>query len=90
MTQHITIIISGKVQGVFYRAATKEKADELGVKGFVRNEFSGNVYIEAVASQEVLNEFVKWCTSGPPRAQVQHVDVVPGEIKDFINFSIVK
>ncbi len=90
MDQHITIIISGKVQGVFFRAATKEKADELGVKGFVRNELTGNVYIEAEAPQEVLNEFVKWCKSGPPRAQVQHVEVMPGEVKDFISFSIVK
>jgi acylphosphatase len=90
MTQHITIIVSGKVQGVFYRAATKGKADELGVKGFVRNESYGNVYIEAEAAQEVLNEFVKWCATGPPRAQVQHVEVVTGERKDFINFSIVK
>ena len=90
MTQHITIIVSGKVQGVFYRAAAKEKADELGVKGFVRNELTGNVYIEAEAPQEVLNEFVKWCASGSPRAQVHHVEVVPSERKDFVSFSIVK
>lgn len=90
MTQHITILVSGKVQGVFYRAASKEKADELGVKGFVRNELNGNVYMEAEGSKDVLNEFVKWCASGPPRAQVQHVEVVPGERKEFVNFSIVK
>ena len=88
MSQHITIIISGKVQGVFYRAATKEKADELGVKGFVRNEPSGNVYIEAEAPEEILYKFVKWCNSGPARAQVQHVEVIPGDLKDFANFAI--
>ncbi len=90
MTQHITIIVSGKVQGVFYRAATKEKADELGVKGFVRNELNGNVYVEAEASQEVLNEFVKWCASGPQRAQVQHIEVAPEELKNFMDFSIAR
>ena len=90
MNQHLTIIVSGKVQGVFYRAAAKVKADELGIRGFVRNELSGSVYIEAEASQEVLNEFVKWCTSGPPRAQVQHVEVSPGEITGFVSFSILK
>ena len=88
MTQHINITISGKVQGVFFRAATKEKADELGVKGFVCNEPTGNVYIEAETLQEVLNEFVKWCASGPPRAQVHHVEVVPGEVSIFVNFEI--
>jgi acylphosphatase len=90
MTQHITIIVSGSVQGVSYRMATKAKAFELGVKGFVRNEENGNVYIEAEASQDVLNEFVKWCAIGPPRASVQHVDVTHEEVKPFINFIIVK
>lgn len=88
MTQHMTIIVSGKVQGVFYRAATKEKADELGVKGFVRNEPIGSVYIEAEAAEEVLYKFVKWCNNGPPRAQVQHVEVMPGEVIGFQSFTI--
>ncbi len=90
MALHISIIVSGKVQGVSYRMATKAKANELGIKGFVRNEQNGNVYIEAEASQDVLNEFVKWCAIGPPRASVQHVDVTPQEVKDFNNFTIVK
>jgi len=88
MNQRITIIVSGKVQGVFYRAATKEKADELGVKGFVRNEPSGSVFIEAEAPEDALYKFVKWCNSGPPRAQVQHVEVIPGELSGFLSFTI--
>jgi acylphosphatase len=88
MTQHITIIVSGKVQGVFYRAAAKEKADELGAKGFVRNEPNGSVYIEAEAEEEVLYKFVKWCNSGPTRAHVQHVEVIPGEVKGYSGFAI--
>jgi acylphosphatase len=88
MTQHITIIVSGKVQGVFYRAAAKEKADELGVKGFVRNELNGSVHIEAEAEEDGLNKFLKWCNSGPPRAQVQHAEVMPGDVKGYATFSI--
>ena len=88
MNQHITIVILGKVQGVFYRAAAKEKADELGVKGFVRNEPNSSVYIEAEAQEEVLYKFVKWCNSGPPKAQVEHVEVMPGGVKGFTNFDI--
>jgi acylphosphatase len=90
MTQHISIVVSGRVQGVSYRMATKAKANELGVNGFVRNEQNGNVYIEAEASQDVLIEFVKWCNIGPPRASVQHVEVTREEVKDFNNFTIVK
>ena len=90
MNQHITIIVSGKVQGVSYRMATKARAYELGIKGFVRNEQNGDVYIEAEASQDVLDEFVKWCETGPPRARVQQVDVTPEGVKDFSDFTIVK
>ncbi|MBK5278051.1 MAG: acylphosphatase [Bacteroidia bacterium] len=90
MIQHITIIVSGKVQGVFYRASAKEKAKEIGVKGLVRNEPSGNVYIEAEATAEALTEFVDWCKSGPARAQVQHVEVVRGEEKGFKSFDILR
>ena len=82
------IIVSGRVQGVFYRVATKEKADELGVKGFVRNELNGSVYIEAEAEEDILYKFVKWCNSGPPRAQVQHAEVILGEVKGYSSFTI--
>ncbi len=90
MNQHLTIIVSGKVQGVFYRAATREKAEELGVNGFVRNEPDGSVYVEAEGAEEILYKFVKWCNVGPPRAQVQKVEVVPGEVRGFIGFDIVR
>lgn len=73
---------------MFYRAATKEKADELGVNGFVRNEPNESVYIEAEAREEVLYKFVKWCNSGPPRAEVVHVEVMPGEVKGYSGFAI--
>jgi len=90
MIQHITIIVSGKVQGVFFRVATKEKADELGVKGFVRNEANGSVLIEAEAEEDALYKFVKWCNSGPPRAVVQQVEVTPAEATGFQNFVIMR
>ncbi|HNU41845.1 MAG TPA: acylphosphatase, partial [Cyclobacteriaceae bacterium] len=49
---HINILVTGTVQGVYYRASTKQKADELGIKGFVRNQPDGSVYIEAEAPAE--------------------------------------
>ena len=71
--KRISIIVSGKVQGVFYRANTEKKAKEIGLTGFVRNEPDGNVYIEAQGTPEKLDEFVKWCKQGPDRARVDEI-----------------
>ena len=47
MIKHLDITVKGKVQGVFYRASTKAVADQLGVKGYIRNEPNGDVSIAA-------------------------------------------
>jgi acylphosphatase len=73
--KRIAIQVKGKVQGVFYRASTVTKAQQLGVMGFVRNEPDGSVYIEAEGDEEKLNELVAWCKVGPPRARVDEVIV---------------
>lgn len=86
--KHLTIRVSGKVQGVFFRASTKEKADVLAVKGFVRNEPNGDVYIEAEGEEVALHEFEAWCQQGPPRASVSNIDVHTGEIKNFTDFTV--
>lgn len=86
--QHLDIVVTGKVQGVYYRASTKQKADELGVKGFVRNEPDGSVYIEAEASPETLKQFVEWCHHGPERAQVLHAEITEASLKNFVEFEV--
>jgi acylphosphatase len=86
--KHFTIIVSGRVQGVFYRAFAKEKADELGIKGFVRNQPNGDVYIEAEAEEDDLYKFIKWCNLGPTRAEVDHIEAIPGELVGFARFDI--
>jgi acylphosphatase len=88
MNKHLSIRINGKVQGVFFRALTKERADELDVKGFVRNEPDGSVYIEAEADERTLQQFMDWCRQGPPRARVEKMDVNEGDRKDFANFEL--
>jgi acylphosphatase len=85
---HIKIKVSGKVQGVYYRASAKEKADELGVCGFVRNEPNGDVYIEGEAPEEILYKFIKWCNLGPERAVVEKIDAKPGTVVGFTKFEI--
>ncbi len=85
---HLNIRVSGKVQGVFYRASAKSKADELELKGFVRNESNGDVYIEAEGSETQLDEFIVWCRKGPTHAQVTDVKITSSEVKNFNRFEI--
>ena len=88
--QHINIIIRGKVQGVFFRHGTKAVADQLGVRGFVRNEEDGTVYIEAEADEWILDNFLDWCNEGPDRAEVETVEKMEAELQGFNNFIIKK
>ena len=88
--KHVSIKISGRVQGVFFRASTKEKADSLGIKGFVRNERDGSVYVEAEADDETLKQFVDWCHRGPSRAEVKSVNVAEGNIQGFTTFEVTR
>lgn len=67
------IRIEGKVQGVFYRASTKQKADELGLKGWVRNEPDGSVLIEVVGEESDVHLLEKWCWEGPLLSNVTNV-----------------
>jgi len=85
---HLNILITGKVQGVFYRASTQEVAQQLGVTGFVQNLPNGNVYVEAEGEEDVLLKLVTWCRQGPPRAAVTHVEVTPGPLQNFRDFTI--
>lgn len=88
--KHLNIIIKGKVQGVFFRASTKAVADQLGVKGVVRNEANGDVYIEAEADDMFMELFLDWCAEGPENAQVTSVEKHEGELKNYRNFEVVR
>jgi acylphosphatase len=68
-------IVHGLVQGVFFRASTEEKARSLGIAGWVRNCSDGTVEIYAEGPREQLDQLFEWCHEGPPRAEVQKVDV---------------
>lgn len=89
--KRITIQVTGKVQGVFYRASTVTKAQQLNLKGFVRNEPDGNVCIEAEGDEEKLNELIAWCRIGPPRARVDEVVVeTQATLAGFSDFRILR
>jgi acylphosphatase len=88
MILHYSILITGKVQGVFYRASARQKAEELSIKGFAQNLPNGNVLIEAEGEEEQLKKLVAWCSQGPPRAHVKEVKVEAGTVTGFLSFSI--
>jgi len=86
--KHYNIRIQGKVQGVFYRASTQDKAKELGLNGWVRNEPDGSVYAEAEGERDKLDQFIDWCKQGPARANVENVYFEVGEVVGFESFTI--
>lgn len=83
-----SIIVTGKVQGVFYRQSTKEKAIAIGVKGIVRNENDGSVKIIATGTKEQLDKLIEWCRQGPPKARVDTVNAKEELYRNFMSFSI--
>lgn len=89
-TKHINIKITGKVQGVSFRATTKAVADQMGIRGMIRNEKDGTLYMEAEGDDTLLEVFVEWCNEGPDRAKIEHVEVTSGALKNYQNFEIIK
>lgn len=88
MIQHFNILITGRVQGVWYRASAHRKANELRLTGFVRNMPDGSVYAEAEGPLENLRAFVEWCWEGPELAKVENVDVQEDIPQGFERFEI--
>ncbi|MGD8353084.1 MAG: acylphosphatase [Pseudomonadota bacterium] len=69
------LIVSGRVQGVFYRDSTMRKARELNLAGNVQNQPDGTVRIEAQGPPEALKNLIRWAYDGPPAAVVTEVKV---------------
>jgi acylphosphatase len=76
MTLQVHVVISGRVQGVWYRASTKQKAEELGLTGWVKNTKEGNVEAVFEGQEPVIDEMIAWCRKGPPLAHVSDVRIV--------------
>ena len=90
MTRTISILVTGKVQGVFYRRSAKDKARELGLTGEVRNQDDGSVFIVATGGSDLLDAYVEWCKQGPPRAVVSKVLTTELEPRSFPHFTIIR
>lgn len=66
-------VVTGRVQGVFYRASTRERAVELGIHGLAKNLPDGSVEVVASGSDEALEALQRWLERGPPAASVTSV-----------------
>lgn len=66
--------VSGKVQGVFFRASTRQKADALNITGHAINLDDGRVEVLACGDEQALNELASWLHEGPSRAKVSDVE----------------
>jgi len=88
--KHLDIIISGRVQGVFFRDTSKAVADQLGVKGTARNRPDGTVAIEAEGDEFSLDLFLEFCHKGSDRSAVENVEVAEGEMKNYRNFEVLR
>ncbi len=82
--------VSGKVQGVWFRKYTQEKARQLGLKGYVKNLPDGRVEVHAQGEPEKLEVFEKWLYTGSPMSKVDSVETMDAEWMNFENFEIVK
>ena len=69
------VLISGRVQGVFYRANTKKMADKLGVKGWIRNLPDGRVEAVFEGDKDAIKKLISWCWIGPAGAKVTNIEV---------------
>lgn len=84
------ISVRGKVQGVWFRKYTQEKATQLGLLGFVMNKNDGSVYIETIGKEDDIKKFVNWLnTEGSPLSTVDQVITKVSESKyHFTKFEI--
>jgi len=88
MKKQIVLKIYGRVQGVFFRDSSREKAKKLNLKGWVQNEPDRTVHIVAEGQEKDLKELIEWCKNGSDQAKVEKVNIEwlepTGQFNDFV------
>lgn len=82
------VYVSGKVQGVFFRATTESRAEKIGVDGWVRNLEDGRVEAVFEGPEDAVEEMVAFCEHGSPDARVENVEVSYEEPRGEAGFAI--
>jgi acylphosphatase len=86
IARHLSI--SGRVQGVFFRAWSREQADQLGVVGWIRNRPDGHVEAHVEGEQCAVEQMIGRLREGPPAAQVDDVRIWDADVCDFDGFEV--
>jgi len=85
----VELHVHGRVQGVWYRASTRDEGARLGLVGWVRNEPDGTVRAVAEGPRERCEALIRWCHEGPPLARVSRVDAAWGDATgEFETFGV--
>jgi acylphosphatase len=89
--KRIHIYVSGTVQGVYFRYNAVMKAEELGLKGWVRNLWDGRVEIVCEGTDISISQMIEWCRSGPRGAHVENLETRWEDFRgEFDDFQIVR
>lgn len=89
--RRVSLRIKGRVQGVFFRESARQRAFQLGVRGWVKNLPDGDVAALAEGPRGQVDELVDWCRKGPPAARVEQVLVQDEEPRgDLSPFAVVR
>lgn len=81
--------ISGKVQGVFFRATAKEVARLHKISGWIKNTYDDKVEALITGEKEDVEKFIAWCKRGPEKANVENVTIINTELQIFNRFEVI-
>jgi acylphosphatase len=81
-------VVSGRVQGVFFRDSTRRQAEKAGVAGWVRNREDGTVEAVFEGGDDAVAQIVDWVREGPGHADVERVDVTEEEPEGLSGFQV--
>jgi acylphosphatase len=82
------VLVSGRVQGVSFRDATRSQAEQLGLSGWVRNTQEGQVEAVFEGVPETVQQMIEWCKSGPSSADVEDVSVENEQPENLSGFEV--
>jgi acylphosphatase len=88
MSRSVDVTVTGRVQGVFFRASAIDEARRLGVAGWVRNEPDGSIAAHLEGPTEAVDEMVAWCRTGPPHARVARVTETDAPASGATDFTV--
>ena len=83
-------LITGKVQGVFFREASRKVAEKLNIKGWIKNNPNGEVEALITGKEKEVDDFVNWCRVGPERAEVDEVKISKQQVLHFEKFEVIR